>query len=166
MRGLTLIGMPAVGKSTIGRLVAEKLALNFIDLDNYISDRDGRSPVNIIKEDGEDAFVALEEKCALELDLHNTIFAPGGSIIYSSAAIEAIKEQTKIFYLFLPLDEIEKRLKDRGQLRGIIGWREGLRPLYKKRSPLYEKAADCRIDIAGIDNQKIVASLIEKYRLK
>src|SRR3989344_8595530 len=110
MNGITLIGMPGSGKSTVGKILAEKLSYQFIDLDKLILEKEGKSHDRILAEKGEQALKKTEERLTLELNIAKTIFAPGGSIVYSYPAMEKLAKESQIFYLYLPLEEIKKRL--------------------------------------------------------
>jgi len=143
---ITLIGMPTSGKSTIGKILATKLGWDFVDLDDLIKEKTGKSYDEILEKDGEKKLLDLEDRFTLELDFKNSkgiIFSPGGSIIYSSKAIKKIKNETRIIYIELPLGEIEKRLKERPIKGGIVGLKErGLKKLFEERDLIYRKFAD------------------------
>lgn len=157
MKGITLIGMPGSGKSTVGRLLAQKLRWGFVDLDILIREKEGRSHSEILKQDGERALLALEEKYALGLDLENAVFSPGGSIIYSEAAMEKLRNETKIFYLDLPFREIVTRLGEGVYDRGIVGLRsKTLEELFEERTAHYRLAAHHIFNCHGFSEKMIV----------
>ncbi|MBI2024858.1 MAG: AAA family ATPase [Candidatus Harrisonbacteria bacterium] len=156
MKGITLIGMPGVGKSTIGKLLAEKLNYKFIDLDVLIKEKTGKSHADIIKERGERELIKFEGELACGLDLTETVFAPGGSIIYFYPAMEKLEKETAIIYLSLPLSEIGKRLAGRLETRGIVGLtRWGIEGVFVSRSPLYQLFARHVVECQGLDEEKI-----------
>lgn len=160
MKGITLIGMPGVGKSTIGRQLAERLGWRFIDLDLVLEEKTGQKPADFIKEKGEPKFLNLEEKSALELDLADAVLAPGGSIIYCSEAMEKLKKETKIFYLNLPLEKIKERLGSRVEQRGIIGLaKSGLEELFNQRDFLYRNYAQQIIFCSDCDDGQIIEQI-------
>lgn len=164
MRGITLIGMPGAGKSTVGRLLAEKLGFAFIDLDNLIRDKEGKSHSQIISEHGDQELVRLEESHTLNLNLENTVFAPGGSIVYSPAAMGKLTRETLIIYLSVPIGVIEKNIGDQIDHRGIVGLSgRGLEGVFDERRPFYEKYAHFQVDCGNRDAASIadqVSSLI------
>lgn len=134
--------MPGAGKSTIGKKLAEKLDWGFLDLDVLIQGKTGQAPAEFIKIKGEEEFLQLEEELALGLDLAQTIFAPGGSIIYAPAAMEKLRLQTTIIYLTISLEELKQRLGKNLKERGIIGFKEkGLENLFRERNALYKRCA-------------------------
>lgn len=156
---ITLIGMPASGKSTVGVLLAKRLGYSFVDVDIVIQEQEGCLLKDIIAAQGQDGFLAVENRINASLNVHHSIIAPGGSVIYGKEAMEHLKEISTVVYLKLDY----KGLKDRlGNLvdRGVV-LKDGmtLRDLYEERVPYYEKYADITIDEAGLDAGKIVDRL-------
>lgn len=165
---VTLIGMPTSGKSTIGKILAKKLCWDFIDLDDLIKEKTGKSYDEILEQCGEKKLLDLENKFTLELDFENSkgvIFSPGGSIIYSPEAMEKIKNKTRVIYIELSLSEIEKRLKERRIKGGIVGLKErGLKKLFKERDFVYRKFADLVISAYGFDENGLVEIILNNIR--
>jgi shikimate kinase len=146
MRGITLIGMPGSGKSTIGKLLAEELSLIFLDLDTYIMEAEKKSLDCIVREQGDAALSKLEEKYALEVSLENTLLSPGGSIVYSEKAMQRAGIETDVIFLDVTLEEITRRLTNLHE-RGIVGLRDkSLEELYNERKILYQKYAQYTVD--------------------
>ena len=111
MRNIVLIGMPAVGKSTIGVLLAKTLGFAFIDTDLIIQQSTGRLLQDIIDKDGLEAFCADEERAICSVSAgRNTVIATGGSAVYSREAMLHLKKHGVVYYLSLPHEELSKRL--------------------------------------------------------
>ncbi|MEK7211715.1 MAG: shikimate kinase [Patescibacteria group bacterium] len=164
MRGITLIGMPGAGKSTIGKMLAEKLKFGFIDLDDVIQEKEGRSAGVILRERGGDELIRLEESFALSLDFNNAVFAPGGSIIYSSQVMSKLKFETLIIYLKLSLAEIKKRLGGEDENRGIVRLAElGWPALFEERAALYDRWADNTVDCDGLGLDDLLEKICKIY---
>jgi len=143
MRGITLIGMAGSGKSAVGKIMAQTLGWNFVDLDKLILQTQGISHHDYMKMNGGQALSALEERLTLGLDFKDTIFAPPGSMVYAQKAMEKIKRDSTAVYLKTTPEIVEKRLGERLYQNGIIGLEEkGLAKLMAERSVLYEKYAD------------------------
>ena len=159
-KNITLIGMPAAGKSTVGVLLAKRLGYNFVDVDIVIQQKTKKLLKQIIAEDGMDGFMAVENRINAELDVDQSVIAPGGSVIYGKEAMEHLKEISTIVYLKLTYEEVESRL---GNLvdRGVV-LKNGmtLRELYNERVPYYEKYADITIQEAG----KNVGAVVDELR--
>ncbi len=159
MSTLTLVGMPGSGKSTIGKLVAGKLGWNFVDLDLLILEKTGESHDKILERNGREALLKLENSLTLELPFTKLVFSPGGSIIYSSQAMEKIKRESKIIYLALPLAEIIRRLADNS--RGIVDFKEkGYTGLYAERTPIYAQYAHYTIPCIGLNMNNIAEKVL------
>ena len=148
---ITLIGMPASGKSTVGVLLAKRLGYSFVDVDIVIQEQEGRLLKEIIAEEGQEGFLQVENRVNAELSVHNSVIAPGGSVIYGTEAMEHLKKISTVVYLKLSYEAVEERL---GNLtdRGVV-LKDGmtLKDLYEERIPYYEQYADITVDETGID---------------
>ena len=78
---LIFIGMPAVGKSTVGIVVAKRLGMNFIDSDLLIQEQEGKLLREIIAEVGDDGFLKIENQGKRESQCEHAVISPGGSVI-------------------------------------------------------------------------------------
>jgi len=162
---ITLIGMPGVGKSFIGKRLATVLGYKFLDIDDVIVEREGKKLQDIIDERGNDEFMEIEERCILELDdIDGHILSPGGSVVYSTDAAGFLKRNSIIVYLRDDFENIRKRIKNL-ESRGIVGLKEkGLRGLFEERTKLYEKYADIIIDVDEFSADTIVKRILECVR--
>ena len=142
---ITLIGMPASGKSTIGVLLAKRLGYSFLDVDLMIQEKTGKLLKEIIAQEGMEGFLRVEERINQMIQAVHTVIAPGGSVIYGPKAMKHLKDISQIVYLKLSYEEVVRRLGDLTD-RGVAV-REGmtLRDLYEERVPLYEAYADLTI---------------------
>lgn len=150
-KNIVLIGMPGSGKSTIGVVLAKLLRYQFVDMDIVIQEQEKRLLREIIADEGNDGFMAIENRVNAEYKAENTVIAPGGSVIYGKEAMENLKEIGTIVYLKLSYENLEKRLGDL-KARGVV-LKDGytLRTLYEERTPLYEKYADIIMDEGDMD---------------
>jgi shikimate kinase len=161
---IVLIGMAGVGKSTIGMALAEELGYDFIDVDDYILEKDGKRIQEIIDSEGEEALLEIEKNRMYEIRLPEMVLAPGGSIIYHPELMDYLKENAVLIYLDDSLTNIEAKLVG-GLDRGIVGLRyKTLRQIYEERRPLYIKYADITIDCRGRGQAELVTEILEKYR--
>ncbi len=150
MKGnITLIGMPASGKSTVGVLLAKRLGFSFVDVDIVIQEKTGKLLKEIIAEEGMEGFLAVEDRINSQLEVKRAVIAPGGSVIYGENAMRHLKEISTVVYLKLSYEAVAARLGDLTD-RGVA-LRNGmtLREMYEERVPLYEKYADVTIDECG-----------------
>lgn len=142
---IILIGMPSCGKSTLGVLLAKKLGLEFIDSDLLIQKKHGKLLHELIAEQGNDAFLALEAEVNCGIETTDAVIATGGSAVYSEAAMTHLGTLGKIVYIHISYEEMEARLGDYAH-RGVI-MPEGftLFDLYEQRRALYERYADVTV---------------------
>ena len=162
---IVLIGMPAVGKSTIGVLLAKRLGRYFLDTDIFIQAVVGRTLQNIIDTDGLEEFCKVEAEHICCIDKTDCVIATGGSAVYSDAAMKYLKANGIIVYLDLPLEMIKKRLTDLN-IRGVVmGKGQTLDDLYKKRTPLYEKWADVTINCEHLRHEEVIEKIIKDIKI-
>ncbi len=159
---ITLIGMAGVGKSVIGKALAEKLSFRFIDTDALIEHEIGMSLQDIINKLGEKEFLRIEEKTLLALNPpEKCVISTGGSAVYSEMAMGSLKKISVIVFLDASLDTIENWITDKVE-RGIIHLKKGLAGIYKERLPLYKKYADISIRLSQNYNRGLIAEEIIK----
>ena len=163
MDNVILIGMPSSGKSTAGRILAEKISFGFIDTDLTIAGEEGAPLSEIILKHGVDGFIKIEERVNAGLSASRCVVATGGSVVYSERAMEHLKKLGKVVYLKIGKDEVLKRIPS-FEKRGVVmrGNISSLSELYDERVPLYEKYADITIDCNGQAAEETVSVIIEK----
>ncbi len=147
---ISLIGMPGVGKTYLGGRIADLLNYEFIDTDKLIEEKYSH-PEYLIANQGEEAFLKIEEDISLRVDLtkKNLLLSTGGSVIYIPSLLRHLKENSKIVYLFDSYENIYHRVSSELN-RGIIGLKKrggDFKKLYDSRLPLYEQYSDITIDL-------------------
>lgn len=143
MRGnLVLIGMPASGKSTLGRYLAERLSMPFCDSDDVLEKRLGGPLQETIDREGIARFLRREEEAVLSLREEGSVIATGGSVIYSEQAMKRLCDNGFVVFLSVPYASIEKRLQNLDSRGVAIPQETSLFALYQERVPLYHKYAD------------------------
>jgi len=164
-QNITLIGMPASGKSTVGRILAEKLGYSFVDVDDVIEEKIDKPLGEFLQEVGDDGFRKTEEETIIELGGRNHVFAPGGSCIYSKKAMKKLVGISVIVYL----DALVETLKDRigsPTARGVVGAHsKTLEDLYAERIPLYKKYADVTVQSNKQTPEEVVEEIKTKLKL-
>lgn len=158
-----LTGFMGCGKSTVGRVLAESLGVQFLDLDEIIEKREGRSPADIIRSDGEAAF-RKTEAAALKDTISrysesSAILSLGGGAVLLPASRKLVHEKTLCIYLRATVETLEENLQispgDRPVLQGT-----SVGELLAARAPIYEAAASVIIDIDGLTTENIVDEII------
>ena len=146
MDNIVLIGMPGVGKSTVGVVLAKALGYQFVDADLLIQEAEGKLLSELIEEHGTDGFIEIENRVNSQIQTHRSVIATGGSVVYGKEAMEHLKSIGTVVYLKQNLRVLQRRLRNlKG--RGVV-LKEGqtLVDLYKERTVLYEKYADITVD--------------------
>ena len=158
---LSLIGMPGVGKSTIGRELATQLGFAYIDTDDLIVKRGGKSLQAYIDAHGDDALTQLETDVAVSLyPTTPTVIATGGSIVYSRAAMQRLEAISTLIYLEDSLSNIEKRINNLDS-RGITGLKnKTLQEIYDERCILYKYYAQITVATHPFNPKKIAEKII------
>ena len=159
-----LIGMPGVGKSTIGVILSKELGFQFVDSDLLIQKQEKRLLKQIIEEEGIDGFIRIENQVNCSIAPQRAVVATGGSVVYGREAMEHFKKTGKIIYLKLSYESLKKRL---GNLhgRGVI-IREGqtLLDIYRERISLYEQYADLIIDEENKDIEATLQTIVDNLK--
>ena len=158
---IVLIGMPGVGKSTIGVLLAKRLGMHFVDTDLFIQAGEGKSLQRLIEANGMDGFCKIECRYAQRLTVTDAVIATGGSVVYYDCGMKSLQAGGTIVYLQLPLAELEKRLGDLNARGVVLEPGQTLAQLYDKRTPLYEKWADVTINLSGLNHDDSVEAILK-----
>ena len=163
MENVVLIGMPGVGKSTVGVVLAKVLGYQFIDADLLIQKKMNMVLSEIIKKEGTDGFMKIENDVNASIETDRTVIATGGSVVYCEEAMEHLKSIGTVIYLKLSLESLSKRL---GNLvgRGVVLKKgQTLEHLYDERTPLYEKYADLTIDEENQELEDTLQTILNCY---
>ena len=159
---LVLIGMPGVGKSTVGVIIAKVLGYEFLDSDLLIQKEENALLREIIEKKGLDGFLEIENRVNVSIETTKAVIATGGSVVYCQEAMEHLKEIGTVIYLKLDYSILQRRL---GNLKGRgVVLREGqtLKGLYNERTPLYEKYADIVIDEKKLNVEQTLQKILEE----
>ena len=160
---IVLIGMPAAGKSTVGVILAKVLGYRFIDADLVIQEQEHRLLKDIIKEEGLEGFIAIENRVNAGLTVDHTVIATGGSVIYGQQAMEHLKNIGTVIYIRLSYESLEKRLGNIRPRGVALKKGQNLLDLYKERCDLYEKYADITVDAEDLGIEKTMETICIRY---
>lgn len=162
-QNIVLIGMPAVGKTTVGRLLAEKIGFHFLDTDDLIQSTERKTLAQIILEKGLDRFLTIEERHIVSIACSNHVIATGGSVVYSPKAMEHLSRIAKIVYLSIPLDRLLTRLSDMTSRGVAVRPGQKIEDLYKERTPLYDRYCDIKMDCHAMTAQQVVEQAVTHF---
>lgn len=156
---LILVGLPGVGKSTVGAAVAERLGRTFLDFDLEIERREGQTISQIFGEKGEGYFRQLEESLTEELRAFgNMILAPGGGWVTQAAVVALIRPPARMIYLRVRPETALKRLGANRASRPLLMRPDPigeLRRLFEQRRRAYE-TSDEMIDTELLDAKGVI----------
>ena len=119
MKNIVLIGMPGTGKSVVGQALARRLNYTFVDVDDLIVEAAGKTLPEILRTEGLEAFLAIEERVGSSLECSDTVVATGGSMVLSEKAMEHLRSNGVAVWLETPLSRIDSRMPQDLVDRGI-----------------------------------------------
>lgn len=159
MSNIILIGMPGVGKSTVGVVLAKHMGYQFLDSDLVIQEREGKLLHELISENGAKGFLTIEDRINTSIETDKAVIATGGSAVYGKKAMEHFQDIGRVVYLSLPYEELEERLGDLNERGVVLQPGQTLRQLFEERRPLYEKYGEIVINCRGKQIREIVAEI-------
>ena len=164
-KNLLLTGMMGVGKSTVGKKLAKKLKLNFIDIDQIIEKKEKKTIKEIFEDKGEDYFRKIEKKISLdELKKNNSVIALGGGAFMDASIRKEAKNLSMSFWLDLDLKSLLIRLKNvkKRPLLNQNNLEESVNKIYSERKKIYNKS-NFKIECNLMNTSQIVNKIIKLY---
>jgi len=158
-----LIGMPGSGKTTLGIQLAGMLDYKFTDSDQLIFEKTGKTPRQVVEENGRGVFMGIQDEIILAIKQNNLVLATGGGIVHSDLAMSYLKSIGFIIYLNTKYDIIEERMD---KARKLVRTNGTLLDLYNERSPLYNKYADAILDCDSTAPQLLCNRILKIIDLK
>jgi XRE family transcriptional regulator, aerobic/anaerobic benzoate catabolism transcriptional regulator len=163
--GIALIGLRGAGKSTLGRMLANKIGWNFVELNKEIEAQNGLSVAEIIALYGQEGFRRMEQAALGQLLARKelTVLATGGGIVSEPLTFDLILSSFYTIWLKAEPEEHMARVRSQGDLRPMADDRSAmaeLRTILKSREPLYARASAV-VDTAGLAVDAAAARLIE-----
>jgi shikimate kinase len=168
---IVLIGYRGSGKTTVGRLLADRLGKPFVDIDDWIVVRAGKNIREIFEQDGEAVFRDHEAN-ALEEALNRTdhiISVGGGALERKSNRTLLAKAGHQVFYLHCEAQELFRRIQgdistfaSRPPLTPLGGGIEEIRTVLSRREPVYRSIMTDEIDVTRLSPQQVVLRLLER----
>ena len=159
---IVLIGLPGSGKTTVGRLVAERLHAGFVDIDSILNRKEGKPIAMIFAEKGEPAFREMERK-EVEAALANApaVLAPGGGWAAQPGALEGARAAGYVVYLKTRPETAAARAAPSGTRPMLMGDdpEAQMRVLIKEREPFYLKA-DAKVETDKKTPEQVTAEVV------
>jgi shikimate kinase len=164
-----LVGLPGSGKTTVGKLLARRLGLDFVDSDHVIEERVGCPIRAYWEQQGEQAFRDLEEAtlCDLTAQAHGAVLATGGGSVLREANRQRLRAATCVVYLRSSPEQVYNRVRHNRNrpLLQVDDPLERLRSLYAQRDPLYRETAHIVVDTARPSLQALVNMIVMQLEL-
>jgi shikimate kinase len=162
---VALIGFMGTGKTAVGKVLAARLGKRFIELDDLITQKAGKSISDIFKQDGEIVFREFEiEVVKAVAGTKNAVIACGGGMVLNKINVDRLKKECIFVYLTASAGVILKRVSNdagRRPLLAVPNRLERIRELARSRQPYYRQAADIIINTSRL-SIKLVARRIEE----
>ena len=164
-RNIFLIGMPGVGKSTIGKQLANQMKMDFYDTDAIIEDRCGAEISWIFEIEGETGFREREKKVIHELtEKQGIVLATGGGVVLTPENRTRLSARGIVVYLKASLDlHVERTARDtKRPLLQVEDKEKELERMQRDRDPLYTEAADIVVDTNSSSIRAVVGEIIRR----
>ena len=156
---IVLIGMPSAGKTTIGKMLEEKLGKEFFDLDDMIIAKAGKSIPEIFQESGEAGFRAIETEVAIEASkMNNKIIATGGGAIKHKVNMDFLRLNGITIFIDRDID----KLISSDPNRPLSSSKQALQQMHKERYPLYQKYATY-VAVNNANIEETVDDIVNAY---
>lgn len=159
MKNIILIGMPASGKSTIGKLLSKKIDYKYFDTDIYLEEKENKKIKDIFFEKGEEYFRDLETKYLKELSgIKKAVICTGGGVVKKEENMNMIKRNGIVIFLDRKIEDI---IKEDHINRPLLKDVKNVYKLYNERIDFYKKYADIIIE-----NDDMLEKVVEKIYLR
>ncbi len=148
---IVLTGMAGCGKTTLGREIAKKLGMDFVDTDEEIVKKQGKAIPEIFKESGEAEFRRIESQVIAEISGQTAIvIATGGGAVLNEQNVQSLKQNGKVIFIDRDIERINPT-----DDRPLSDNYEKLKALYNERLPIYIGSADIRIKTDGTIDENV-----------
>lgn len=164
---ISLVGLPGSGKSTVGRQLARRLQLPFVDTDHHVERHIGMSIREFFAREGEDRFRDLESDMLAELSTRAGVLSTGGGAVLRPANRELLRQRTQVVYLKATPEDLMRRLRHDTQrpLLQVADPLQKLRDLYAARDPLYREVAHFTVDTGRPSVATLVNMIVMQLEL-
>jgi len=165
---LVLVGLPGSGKTTVGRQLARRLHLPFVDSDHAIENRLGCSVREYFEREGEDRFRDLESEVLADLShSYQGVLSTGGGSVLRPINRERLRENGQVFYLRSSPEDVFRRLRNdqNRPLLQVADPQARLRELLEVRDPLYRAAAHYVIETGRPNVAALVNMIVSQLEL-
>ena len=170
-KNISLIGFMGSGKTTIGRILADRLNSLFIDLDRIIEMAEDKTVSEIFKSGGEKYFRYVESEVIKKIYINeNCVFACGGGVVERGENMDSIKQNSLVIYLYISSQQAFERLKDAedrpllGNSSDLDSRKEIIKNLINKRDLLYKNNSNFIINTDNKNPEYIAEEILKKLK--
>ena len=163
MSTIVLVGVPGAGKTTVGKLLAKNLGVDFFDSDQVIESRAGKSVSDIFTQDGESAFRKLEHDVIVELlDSNNVVLALGGGSLGNDETRAKVKDATTVWLVAGLAQAVDRVGMNRNRPLLLGNVRGQLADLMAAREPFYKEVAAIAVDTSKLIPSEVVTEIVSE----
>jgi shikimate kinase len=165
MSAIVLVGVPGAGKTTVGRLLAKELGLEFFDSDQVIEARAGKSVADIFTQDGEPAFRQIEHDVVIELlDSPNAVVALGGGSLGNDETRAKVKSSNAVWLIAGLAQAVDRVGMNRNRPLLLGNVRGQLSDLMAAREPFYKEVAAIGVDTSRMIPNEVVSAIVSELK--
>jgi len=162
---IVLIGFMGTGKSSVAPLLADKLGLDTVEMDDLIVQRAGQAIADIFAAGGEPAFRALEARVSDALqDRHNVVISTGGGVVMDQTTWEYLSKNAVVVELTATFDTILGRINPAALPRPLFADETQAKALYELREPLYSKYAAIHVATDGRSVEAVASEVAKQLK--
>ncbi len=163
MSAIVLVGVPGAGKTTVGKLLAKELGLEFFDSDQVIEARVGKSVSDIFTQEGEPAFRQIEHDVIVELlNSNNVVFALGGGSLGNDDTRARVKSARAVWLVTGLAQAVDRVGMNRNRPLLLGNVRGQLADLMTAREPLYKEVAAIAVDTSKLIPSEVVTEIVSE----
>ena len=170
---LVMIGYRCTGKSTVGRRLAARLKMRFVDTDDLIEERQRTSVRDMVKARGWDYFRALEKQVIAGISTDDgLVIALGGGAVLDPQNVMAVKKNGLLIWLKADSKTLLRRMNEDSrtfsQRPTLTGWgaSEEIEEVIATREPFYQRASEFCFDTSALDVEAVVEKILPIFREK
>jgi len=164
-KNIALVGFMGAGKSAVGKVLAKRLAMDFVDLDAAIEEKEKRSIAQIFEESGEPYFRRIEKEVVKEFSgKEGQVLACGGGVVMDEENMARLKQSANLVYLKTSPEIILKRTQSyqHRPLLNVPDPKKKIEELLKIREPFYARA-DFTVDTSDKEIREIVEEILKRF---
>lgn len=162
---IVLVGVPGAGKTTVGKLLATELAVDFFDSDQVIEAQAGKSVSDIFTQDGEPAFRKMEHDVISELlNSNNAVIALGGGSLGNDDTRARVKDSTAVWLVTGLAQAVDRVGMNRNRPLLLGNVRGQLADLMAAREPFYKEVAKFAVDTSKLSPSEVVSEIISELK--